>query len=70
MDSIPGISLDKWYSENKDKKAKQKQIIVAVIDMQVDINHEDLKNQIWVNTKEIPNNNIDDDNIGYVDDIY
>ncbi|CAM4432467.1 S8 family serine peptidase [Flavobacterium terrigena] len=66
-DKIPGISLEKWNLENK-KKPKQKQIIVAVIDMQIDINHEDLKNQIWINKKEIPNNNIDDDNNGYVDD--
>jgi cell wall-associated protease len=69
MDSIPGISLDKWYAENKDKKTKQKQIIVAVIDMQIDLNHEDLKNQIWINKKEIPNNNIDDEHNGYVDDV-
>lgn len=69
VDSIPGISLNKWYSENKVKKVKPKQIIVAVIDMQIDINHEDLKNQIWINKKEIPNNNIDDDKNGYVDDI-
>jgi cell wall-associated protease len=69
MDSIPGISFDKWYSENKDKKTKQKQIIVAVIDMQIDLNHEDLKKQIWVNKKEILGNSIDDDKNGYVDDV-
>lgn len=66
-DHIPGISFEKWNLKNK-KKPKQNRIIVAVIDMQIDINHEDLKNQIWVNKKEIPNNNIDDDNNGYVDD--
>jgi cell wall-associated protease len=69
IDSIPGISLDKWYSENEDKKTKQKQIIVAVVDTHLDVYHEDLKNQIWVNKKEIPNNNIDDDKNGYVDDV-
>jgi cell wall-associated protease len=42
---------------------------VAVIDMQIDLNHEDLKNQNWINKKEIPNNNIDDDHNGYVDDV-
>jgi len=66
-DSIPGISLNKWYSENN-KKSKQ-QVIVAVIDTQLDSNHEDLKGQFWINQKEIANNNIDDDNNGYVDDI-
>jgi cell wall-associated protease len=69
LDNTPGISLDKWYSEIKDKKTKQKQIIVAVVDTQIDLNHEDLKNKIWVNAKEIPNNNIDDDKNGYVDDV-
>ncbi|WP_300568344.1 S8 family serine peptidase [Flavobacterium sp.] len=68
LDTIPGISLDKWYSQNK-KKSKKKNIIVAVIDTQIDIKHEDLQNQFWVNPNEIPNNNIDDDHNGYVDDV-
>ncbi|MHC0447619.1 S8 family serine peptidase [Flavobacterium sp. 3-218] len=67
-DSIPGISLNKWYRINK-KKPKNKSIIVAVIDTQIDINHEDLQGQLWTNNKEIPNNGIDDDNNGYIDDI-
>lgn len=67
-DNVPGISLDKWYLQNK-KKARNKNIIVAVIDTQIDITHEDLQGQLWSNTKEIPNNNIDDDHNGYVDDV-
>jgi cell wall-associated protease len=67
-DTIPGISLDKWYHLNK-KKPKNKSIIVAVLDTQIDINHEDLQGQIWINDKEIPDNGIDDDNNGYIDDI-
>lgn len=67
-DTIPGISLDKWYRLNK-KKPKSKNIIVAVIDTQIDINHEDLQGQLWKNNKEIPNNGIDDDHNGYIDDI-
>lgn len=66
-DRIPGISLEKWKIINK-KKTKNK-IVVAVIDTRINYEHEDLKNQIWVNKKEIPNNNIDDDNNGYVDDV-
>lgn len=44
-------------------------IIVAVIDTGVDYTHEDLLPNMWRNEKEIPNNNIDDDNNGYIDDI-
>ncbi len=43
-------------------------MIVAVIDTGIDYTHEDLLPNLWVNSKEIPNNNIDDDNNGYVDD--
>ena len=67
IDSMPGISLEKWYNENS-KKIKNK-IIVTTIDSQIDLNHEDLKDQIWVNKKEIPNNGIDDDKNGYIDDV-
>lgn len=45
-------------------------VIVAVIDSGVDVEHEDLKDVIWVNQQEIPNNGIDDDNNGYIDDIH
>lgn len=44
-------------------------IVVGVIDTGIDINHPELKNNIWVNTGEIPNNNIDDDSNGYIDDV-
>ena len=44
-------------------------VIVAVIDTGVDYNHLDLRNNIWVNLAEIPDNGIDDDGNGYIDDI-
>jgi cell wall-associated protease len=68
QDTIPGISLDKWYSLNK-KRPKSKSIIVAVIDTQIDLKHEDLQGQIWTNLNEIPDNGIDDDKNEYIDDI-
>ena len=36
----------------------------------VDYNHEDLRNQMWVNSGEIPGDGIDNDGNGYVDDVY
>ena len=63
-----GINLDQTYKEFKNFKAEP--VIVAILDTGVDYNHEDLKNNIWVNTKEIPNNAIDDDGNGYIDDIH
>jgi subtilisin family serine protease len=44
-------------------------ITVAVLDTGVDYNHQDLKNNIWSNTKEIAGNGIDDDGNGYIDDV-
>lgn len=45
-------------------------VTVAVIDIGVNLNHEDLIDAIWKNTDEIPNNGIDDDKNEYVDDQY
>ncbi|MFA6604143.1 MAG: S8 family serine peptidase [Patescibacteria group bacterium] len=45
-------------------------IPIAIIDSGVDLDHPDLKDNIWRNYGEIPNNGIDDDGNGYVDDVY
>ena len=68
-DTIPGMSVDKAYAEII-KNNKPSPVIVAVIDSGVDIDHEDLKNVIWTNPKEIPGNGKDDDKNGYIDDIH
>lgn len=68
-DTIPGMSVDKAYAEIiKNKKGTT--VIVAVIDSGIDIDHEDLDDVIWTNEDEIPNNGIDDDKNGYIDDIH
>jgi subtilisin family serine protease len=63
-----GVSVERAYREFESKD--QKEIIVAVVDTGVDYNHEDLKEVMWRNPGEIENNGIDDDNNGYVDDIF
>lgn len=45
-------------------------IVIAVLDEGMDINHSDLKSNIWRNHGEIPNDHIDNDNNGYVDDYF
>ena len=67
-DTIPGLSLEKAYKFLEGKKGEQ--VIVGVIDSGIDIAHEDLKDVLWVNTKEISGNGVDDDNNGYVDDVH
>ncbi|MDR1140157.1 MAG: S8 family serine peptidase [Planctomycetaceae bacterium] len=45
-------------------------VVVVVLDTGVNINHPDLRNNIWTNSKEIAGNGIDDDGNGFVDDIH
>ncbi len=45
-------------------------VIVGVMDSGVKLNHPELSGRIWINKNEIPNNGIDDDRNGYVDDVY
>ena len=68
-DSLPGISLNKAYRDIVKNKTG-KPVIVAIIDTEIDIYHEDLKDNIWTNPEEIPANNKDDDNNGYTDDVH
>ena len=68
-DSLQGMSVERTYKILlKDKPSIS--VLVAVIDSGIDIDHEDLKSIIWVNKKEIPDNGIDDDKNGYIDDIH
>ena len=63
-----GISFEKAAAEINAYKSNE--IIVAVIDTGVEETHEDLINKMWTNKNEIPNNGIDDDMNGYIDDIH
>ncbi|MGB4661857.1 MAG: S8 family serine peptidase [Mobilitalea sp.] len=70
--SVADVDMDvveAWKNMNKDQ-TEDRQIIVAVIDTGVDYKHPDLADNMWMNNKEIADDNIDNDDNGYVDDIY
>lgn len=67
-DGAEGMRTEEAYKMIDPSQGEE--IIVAVIDSGVDVNHEDLQGKIWINTEEIPNNGIDDDKNGYVDDVF
>ncbi|HLT79573.1 MAG TPA: S8 family peptidase [Cyclobacteriaceae bacterium] len=68
IDRVQGVSVERAYKLLEDRPSRT--VVVAVMDSGVDIDHEDLKDVIWVNEGEIPGNGIDDDKNGYVDDVY
>ncbi len=65
-DSVAGISLDKAYALLKSRPSVP--VIVGILDSGVDDKHEDLRDVIWINPGEQPDNLTDDDKNGYVDD--
>ena len=69
IDHVYGVSAERAYNELLQGKTSTT-VVVAVIDGGVDVKHEDLKNKIWINPKEIPDNKTDDDHNGYIDDMY
>ena len=46
------------------------EVVVAVIDTGLDLTHPDIVNNLWTNPGEIPNNGLDDDSNGYLDDVH
>lgn len=69
-DPYYGTGVRLAYQELLADKNPQKDVVVAIIDSGTDIYHEDFAGNIWINEDEIPDNNIDDDGNGYVDDIH
>jgi len=67
-DSVAGINLYRAYELLKGRKSKT--VIIAILGGGFDRSHEDLKDVLWTNEKEIPGNGIDDDKNGYVDDVW
>lgn len=56
-----------WDYSTGDTTSTGEKIVIAVVDNGFDLSHQDLS--FFENTNEIPNNNIDDDQNGYVDDV-
>lgn len=68
---IPGIDgKDINLFEAWKKETGSPNVIVAVFDGGIELNHPDLRDALWRNNGEIPGNEIDDDNNGYVDDVH
>lgn len=68
-DGVMGISTEKAYEELL-KGKKSTPVVVAVIDGGVDVNHEDLKDVIWINEKDRASTGKDEDGNGYINDKY
>ena len=63
-----GWQLDKMDVQDAWATSKGAEMVIAVLDTGVNFSHPELTHCQWVNTDEIANNSIDDDNNGYVDD--
>ena len=66
---VYGVNTQKAIQFLESKKRKPSELIVGVLDSGVEIVHPDLKDNIWINKKEIAGNGKDDDKNGYVDDV-
>ena len=70
--SVKDVDMNIWDAwENYPlTKEETRPVVIAVIDTGIDYRHPDLRDSLWTNPNEIPDNGIDDDGNGYVDDIY
>ena len=64
IDGIDLKLLDAW-----DITKGSGDLVIGVVDTGIDISHQTLSDSIWINEAEIPDNGIDDDGNGYIDDV-
>ncbi len=76
LESNDPLYDEQWYLEKIqapsawDIETGRSDIVVAIIDSGVDLDHPDLEGNLWTNTREIAGNGVDDDKNGYIDDIH
>lgn len=68
MDHLEQVNLPQAWEMTKGQQDTS--VVVAVVDDGVEWRHPDLRDNVWYNSKEIPDNNVDDDENGFVDDVH
>lgn len=68
--NVYGINTENAYKFLESKGLKPRTVVVGVLDSGVQVDHPGLVNNIWTNPNEVPNNGIDDDHNGHIDDIH
>ncbi|HHX11841.1 MAG TPA: S8 family serine peptidase [Clostridiales bacterium] len=66
--SVIDVDMDVVEAWNELNKIETREVVVAIIDTGIDVNHPDLIDNIWINKGEIPGDGIDNDGNGYIDD--
>ena len=64
--SLPLMKLPQAWAVEKGNR----NVVIAIIDSGIDYRHDDLAPKVWINPREIPENGLDDDGNGYIDDVY
>ncbi len=59
-----------WEETTGGLTANGDEIVIAVLEKGIELDHPDILGNIWRNRKEVPNNGRDDDNNGYIDDFF
>ena len=64
--SLPLMKLPQAWAIEKGNR----NVVIAIIDSGIDYRHDDLAPKAWINPGEMPENGLDDDGNGYIDDVY